>query len=737
MTSAVATPPAADHASPATMERAVTLHQQGRLAEAGQLYSALLALEPDNPDALHLLGLVKFANGASDEALRLIDAACRTGAALAHMLLNRGLVLNTLGRTLEALASFESAIALDAKLAEAHNNRAVLLASLGRQEDALKSYRKALLLEPRDAGMRFNLGSLLKELGRFDEALVSFDAAIAIKPDYAEAMCNRGAVLHSMSRLEDALDSFDRALALRPDISEAHFNRGNVLRELQRFDEALGSYDCALAARPDYAEALCNRGAVLRNMKHFEEALECLARALALQPDSARAHLERGDVLRELDRFDEALASYDLAVAARTDCAEALCNRGVALTKLHRYEEALASYDRALALLPDDPVVLRNRGGALSGLKRFGEALATYEHVLALRPDAADLPDTLNNRGLALKELHRFDVAQASFHCAYARDPDHVEARWNEALLQLLLGDFSRGWAGYEWRWHREPVIRAPRDFPQPLWRGEQTIEGRTILVHSEQGLGDTIQFSRYVPLLAARGAHVIFEVQRPVHLLMRGLAAHVAVRGEPLPAFDCHCPLLSLPLAFDTRLDTIPAGTPYLHAPSPAARAWEARLQAHRRPRIGLVWSGNPDHTNDHNRSMSLRALSPLLKLNATFVSLQKDVRAADAAVLIEYSDILDFGGALTDFSETAALVSQLDLVITVDTSVAHLAGALGKPVWVLVTHVPDWRWLLDRDDSPWYPSARLFRQSEARDWDEVMVRVRDAAAEFVNACR
>jgi tetratricopeptide (TPR) repeat protein len=686
------------------------------------------------------------------------------------VLLHRGLVLNALNRPLEALASFESAIALDFDFIDAHNNRAVLLADLGRHDEALKSYREALLIEPRDARTHYNLGNLLKQLRRFDAALASFDAAIAEQPTFAEALCNRGAVLHEMSRLDESLDSFDRALTLRPDISEAHFNRGNVLHELRRSDEALHSYDCAIAVQPDYAEALCHRGVVLGDAKRFDEAIESLDRALTLRPDLAKAHLARGEILRELGRLDDALESCDQAVAAGADSAEAFNNRGLVLDKLGRHEEALENYDRALVLQPDNPVTLRNRGCALTGLDRFEEALATYDRIFALQSDCAEahynrgntllkmerfaealasydralalrseLSDALNNRGIALTELKRFDEALASHRRAYASNPSDVEARWNEALLQLLLGEYSRGWAGYEWRWHKEPMIRARREFHQPMWRGEQTIERRTILVHGEQGLGDTIQFSRYVRALADKGAHVIFEVQPPLHRLMQGVsdAAQVVARGEPLPAFDCHCPLLSLPLALGTRLDTIPAERTYLHAPRPAMEAWQTRLQAHRRPRIGLVWSGNPDHKNDQNRSISLRTLLPLLTIDATFVSLQRDIRPADAAVLAERSDLLNLAEGLRDFADTAALVSQLDLIISVDTSVAHLAGALGKPIWILVTYLPDWRWLLDRDDSPWYPSARLFRQGETRNWEDVILRVREAAATFAASQR
>jgi hypothetical protein len=298
----------------------------------------------------------------------------------------------------------------------------------------------------------------------------------------------------------------------------------------------------------------------------------------------------------------------------------------------------------------------------------------------------------------------------------------------------LLVGDFGRGWEQYEARWDTTQLAAMKRNFPQPRWRGSHDLAGKTILLHAEQGLGDTIQFCRYVPDVAERGGRVVLEVQRPLHALMRTLAgaAEVISRGDPLPAFDLHCPLLSLPLAFGTTLKTVPSATPYLRASSSAAADWDARLGEKRRPRIGLAWSGS--YGNDPSRSIGLAPLLSLLEIDATFVSLQKDVRAADAGVLRGRRDLIHFGDALTNFSDTAALVSTLDLVISVDTSVAHLAGALGKPVWVLLPFVPDWRWLLDRETSPWYPTARLFREDGTRTWDTAIARVQHAAVKLPN---
>jgi len=577
------------------------------------------------------------------------------------------------------------------------------------------------------------LAIVQSRLGKKDAALANFDRALALRPDSAEAHFNRGLTLHALSRFADALSSYDRALALRPDYAGALLNRGVALYQLERYEEALANSDRALMRLPDHADTLLNRGLALHALKRFAAALSSYDRALAVRPGHAEALSNRGLTLHAQQRFDEALSSYDRALAARPDYAQALCNRGLALHELKRYDEALASYDRALTLRPDYAEALSNRGLTLHAQKHFDEALASYDRALALRPDYAEAHF---NRGLTLDELARFDEALASYDRALALRPDYAEAHLNEGLLRLLLGDFDRGWAKYEWRWKNASLELKERNSPRPLWLGADAIAGKTVLLHSEQGFGDAIQFCRYVPLVAARGARVILEVERPLRELMTSLAgaAQVLAGGDALPHFDLQCPLLSLPLAFGTRHDSIPSAVPYLRAAADAVAAWSARLGTKTRPRIGLVWSGNPKHKNDENRSISLRTLMPLFTVEATFVSLQKDVRAADAEAL-KAGGLLDFGDALRDFSDTAALVANLDLVISVDTSVAHLAGALATPVWVLLPFVPDWRWLLDRDDSPWYPTARLFRQDATRGWDGVIARVRAALGDFVRS--
>ncbi|MGH6679609.1 MAG: tetratricopeptide repeat protein, partial [Bradyrhizobium sp.] len=471
------------------------------------------------------------------------------------------------------------------------------------------------------------------------------------------------------------------------------YKLAQLLLEQGRRDEAGLAIDQAIKTNPRYLEAI-NASALL--------------------------HFETGS-------YDAAIARFGQSLQIKPGDPGAFHLRGVAHLRLKRFDEAYADIAKALEFAPDHPEVTTNLGLALQRLERHDEAMVYFDRALALKPDLAD---ALNHRGTSLQELHRFDAALASFETAIALKADYAEAHWNAALLRLLLGDFAKGWAGREWGRKCKAVGFVDRRFAQPHWLGEEQLKGKTILLHSDEGLGDTIQFSRYAPLAAAAGARVILEVQDLLHPLLTGIegvARCLPKSASRLPDFDLHCPLSSLPLAFGTTLETIPAAPALPPPPEALVQDWQTRLGPHEKLRVGLVWSGNPAHGNDCNRSMPLRTLSAVLDIDASFVSLQKDPRPDDAAVLRTQRGILDPTEHLTDFVQTAALISCLDLVITVDTSVAHLSGALRRPTWILLPFTPDYRWLLGRDDSPWYPTVRLFRQTAPRDYASVLERVRD----------
>jgi Flp pilus assembly protein TadD len=493
-----------------------------------------------------------------------------------------------------------------------------------------------------------------------------------------------------------------------------------------RLADAEGFYRQVLAVQPDQPDALHLLGVIAHQVGRHDLAVELIGQAIKLDGKNPIYFSNLGVVLKDQGKLDQAMTAYRQAIRLKPDYAEAYSNLGYALWDLGKLDEAVAACRQAIRSSPNLAEAHSNLGMAFKDLGKLDEAVAACRQAVRIKPDFADAH---SNLGIALKDQGKLQEAIAACRQAIRFRPDFADAHWNESLLSLLTGDFERGWIKSEWRWKTASSGLSRRSFTQPLWLGAETVERKTILLHSEQGLGDAIQFCRYVPLVAARGARVVLEVAEPLRELMSDLVgvSHCVSKGEALPDFDLHCPLLSLPLAFGTRLDTIPSTTPYLHAPA-RGRDWESLLGSKDRPRIGLVWSGNPRHRDDRKRSIELNALSPLFDIAATFVSLQKDLRAGDEAVLPERSNIIKLGQSLESFADTAALISHLDLVISVDTSVAHLTGALGRPVWVLLPFVPDWRWLLDRDDSPWYPTARLFRQTDTRDWRGVVDRVRIA---------
>ena len=511
-------------------------------------------------------------------------------------------------------------------------------------------------------------------------------------------------------------------------------NRSRLLRRAQRAHEAgeLESaerlYGAALEHRPQSFDALHGLGQIKYLRGSLATALALIQEALKLDRERAEGFASLGLIFHALNDFERALRSYDEGLRLAPGNAE-LCNgRGVALLQLGRPAEALQNFERALAADPAHRDALGNRGNSLFRLNRPAEAIETYDRALARDPGDVRL---LTNRAIALRRLDRPHEALMSAARAIADRPDFAPARFVEASVRLSLGDFAAGWRGYEWRWGGA-LAGQRRKLAAPLWLGKQSVEGKTILLHAEQGFGDTIQFVRYAPLLSARGARVVLEVQPQLLRVLSGMSGidSVLPRQAPLPEFDFHCPLLSLPLAFGTEPATIPAGIPYIAPPADAVAAWRARLPPpprRRRPLVGLVWSGERAHDNDLNRSLRLAALAPLLDIaDVQFVSLQHDVREQDAPFLQSRAELLQIGREFSDFADTAAAIAQLDAVISVDTAVAHLVGAMGKPLLLLLPFAADFRWLRARDDSPWYPSARLFRQRQFDDWSGAVEALR-----------
>jgi Tfp pilus assembly protein PilF len=504
----------------------------------------------------------------------------------------------------------------------------------------------------------------------------------------------------------------------------ALFNQGLALHQQGQFDEARLVYAQILARQPGHFDALYLSGVIASQGNQPELAVDLIGQAIAVNPNVGPAHCAHGNALLELSRCEEAISSYDRAIAINPAVAEVHYNRGIALRKMKRFEDAVASYDRAIAIRADYAQAHANRGNVLLDLQRHEEALASYDRAIAIMPAYADAH---SNRGLALLELKHIAQSIASYDRAIAIRPDFVEAYWNKSLTLLTAGQLERGWELYEWRWKRDESLQhAGRSFKQPRWLGSGSLEGKTILLHAEQGLGDAIQFCRYARLVKAMGATVLLEVPKSLLDLFKGLQGvdGLIESGRELPAFDYHCPLLSLPWAFKTDLTTIPQSSPYLSSRADRRALWRERLGNKTKPRIGLAWSGNSAYKNDRNRSLPLAQVMQYLPEEFDYVSLQKDVRDEEKAILRKRA-IAHYGDHLRDFADTAALCDLVDLVVSVDTSVAHLAGAMGKPTFVLLPYAADWRWLLDRTDSPWYESVTLYRQKNDKLWAPVLCQI------------
>ncbi len=650
------------------LPEALKQHQTGNLDAAAMLYNKVLEIEPNNINAISLLGTLNLQRGN-------------------------------------------------------HNIACMLL-------------KKSLVLKPDNAMAYNNLGSALQTSGRFEEAINNYKRAIELKPDYDEAYYNLGNTLQVCNLLEEAIVIYKHAIALKPNDADIHNNLANALRKSGKPDEALTSYKQASMLKPYNTEILCNVGAALQEVGNLDEAILNYRKAIRLTPDNAKAHSNLGTALKKQCRLEEAVKSHNRAIALKPDYADAYNNLGSALQSLNRLDEAIASYRKAILLKPHYAEAHYNFGNALKEEKKFDEALVSYKRAITIKPDYAEAH---NNLGITLQEQGKFVGAVANYNRAIELKPDYADAHFNRSLMLLLKENFKEGWKGYEWRLRTKDY--ALRAFQQPMWNGSP-LNGKTILVHTEQGLGDIIQFVRYLPIVQAQGGRVIFEcLPGLVHLLKNCEGIYKIIErtssGVNTVQFDVQAPLLSLPGIFNTALDNMPSQRPYIIPHATFVMKWKKRLGVNDKSfKIGLVWASNPDNKKIYlKKSCKLndfKALSGIPGLS--FYSLQKGPASADVHNQPNGMKIVNLSNDLSDFSDTAAVIANLDLVISIDTVVAHLAGAIGKPVWTLLPFVPDWRWLLERDDSPWYPSMRLFRQARMYDWDGVFEQVKKALITNLN---
>jgi tetratricopeptide (TPR) repeat protein len=617
---------------------------------------------------------------------------------------------------------------------ETHNRLGLDLARQHQLDAALRHFEQALRLNPEYAEAHNNLGLVHYLQGNSEKAIICYRAALRINPIYPEAHHNLGLALLGLGRLDEAASSERQALALRPALVEAHNCLGLVLRRQGKLLDALGCFRTAIAHRPAYAEAHFNLGLTFTDLHDLAEAARGFQQACQCRPDWPEAHFQLSNALARLGRKEQAIAGYRRALALRPGYGDAYNNLAVLLTELGKLDEAVSCFAQGLMHCPGSAELHNNLGAALAKEDKFDEATACYRQALAHRPDYAEAH---SNLGGALVGLGKHHEALASYERALELDPNQAASHVSLGETRLAVGDFEHGWPEMEWRWQAAHMPRP--SFSQPAWDGSP-LNGRTILVYAEQGFGDTFQFVRYLPLVKERGGIVVFQCQKHLLRILSGCPGidRLLPAGAELPPFDVHAALLSLPGIFKTTLSTVPYRVPYLSADPALVEAWRGPLSGIREFKVGIAWQGSATYEGDRLRSVPLAAFEPLARVEGVrLVSLQKGEGVQQLAELQGRFPVTDLGDRLDvaagPFMDTAAVMMNLDLVISSDTAVPHLAGALGVPVWVALAFAADWRWLVDRDDVPWYPSMRLFRQRRLGDWQELFARFAEALREQV----
>jgi tetratricopeptide (TPR) repeat protein len=572
------------------------------------------------------------------------------------------------------------------------------------------------------------------QTGDFQQAKESCEKVLRVQPDNANMLHLLGLVLYQLGHYDLSIQYIQQALAFEPYDAGLYYDLGNVLEDKGQLSDAIISYQKALQINPDYPEAYNNLGFAFRKRGRIDEAISCYQKAIEISPMYYDAYYNLAMSLQENEQIDEAISCYQKAIEISPDYPEVYNNLGFAFQEKGQLDRAIDLYRRALEIHPSYPEAQTNLGNALMGKGLINEAIACYKEALRLNPDYVE---AYTNLGNAYQQKGSISEAITCYQKALRINPDFASAHWNLSLVYLLSGNFEQGWNEYPWFWHLKDVV--PRKFSRPPWDGS-IMKDNKILLYAEEGYGDTIHFFRYIPLVAERCAKVIIECQEELISLVRNIDGvnQVIAQGEQIPEHDVHCSLLMLPAIFKTTFESIPAKVPYIPIDPGLTKQWQDMMQDdNEKIKIGLVWAGGHKEGTLNYRSCSLEMFLPFIKLDGiTFYSLQKGEAAEQTENLPEGIKLVNYMEEIRDFSDTAALIENLDLVISVDTSVAHLAGALGKPVWLLLHFVPSWRWLLGREDSPWYPTMRLFRQPAPGDWGPVIERVLRELEMLVRGC-
>lgn len=656
----------------AQFQKAVALHQRGEFDQARAAYEKLLGQDPRHDGVLHCMGLLCSHVGDFQNAVSFFERAISIDPQQEAYQLDFGNALQNIGRLREATLAYDAALRINPKNLSAAFNKGLACQGLNSHQLAIDAYGRVIGLKADHAEAFYNRGNSKYALGFFSDAIDDFKSAISLNADWVDAHFNLGVLYQARGELEQADLSYREVVRINPLYGQAHYNLGVLNHARGLFDQAIECYHRVLESTPNHTQSILNQGVAFKELGNVVAALNCFDRAIELDPRSAQGFFNRALVLKQSGDLQGALGAYDAALSIRTNFPEAWLNKGVVMMEMRLVPDAISCYDQAIS-------------------------------------QSAEFHEALENKGSAL----------------------------------LTLGRYDPGWELYESRWHKKRAAGARRDFGSPAWAGSESLEGKTILLWAEQGLGDTLQFCRYVKEVADLGARVFLEVQAPLVRLMHGIqgADQIFTRDSEAPSVDFHCSLMSLPCAFSTTIETIPHSTRYIHPEAAAVLRWQERLGKRVRPRVGLVWSGGfrpaqPELWKlNERRNIPLKMFEAFGDLPIDYFSLQKGQSAElELSTLIQNRWLgpvmVNLSDQLTDFAETAALIEQLDLVISVDTSTAHLAAAMGKPTWILNRYDSCWRWMMDRTDSPWYPSARLYRQSTPGDWMGVLEQVREDLA-------
>ncbi len=597
------------------------------------------------------------------------------------------------GETEKTRQLCQQILALNPEQANELQALAILFANLGEPAQAIELLERAITKDPQIASYHYNLGVLYAESQQQENACRCYRNVLALQPDNAQALNNLGVLLQNTGQTQEAMDCYQKAIQIDPKQVNAYNNLGNICKEKNQYSQAIAYYQKAIATNPNYVQAYANMAAVYGKQRNFAKAIELFEKALAIAPQHADIHANMASILTDANQVTDAIKHLQIALRIKSN----------------------------------DPDLLGKYVTTLVRARKFTDAETKIQQLLKLAPQ---YPPSYLIAGMCYVQQTKFTQAEQMFKHALSLDSECANAHFYYSMVLLTKGHFSQGWQEFEWRWQKPDFTSQKRDFAQPLWDGKP-LNGKTLLVHTEQGIGDSLQFIRLLNKVKAFGDSIILECEPVLETLFRRSFSlkQVVNKTQKLPKFDTHIPLLSLAKLFNITLETIPKDTPYLQADAELCAHWAEQFKQYSGCKIGIVWAGNPQHSNDYNRSMPFATIKPLLTVpNTHFFSLQKLLFGKESHKLPLYTQMIDLDPYLKDFDASAAIIENLDLVISVDTATAHLAGALGKPTWILLPFSPDWRWLLERDDSPWYPSAHLFRQTKPGDWATVIAKVVDS---------